>query len=59
MNPTCLICGHIHASDDAKALGRFTPDGPTVYRASYDGAPIRTTRAEVEADACRHRQETP
>lgn len=37
------------ASDDARAVGRFDPDGPHGYRAR-SGGPLRATRAEAEAD---------
>ena len=34
-------------------VGRFTWAAP-MYRALYDGAPLRNTRAEAELDACAH-----
>lgn len=39
----------ILGSDAARAVGRFTPDGPLGYRAK-SGGPLRATRAEAEAD---------
>ena len=39
------------------ADGRFRPDGPIGYRATYPGAPIYPARAAAERDMCRHRQE--
>jgi len=40
--------------DDAVAVGRFRPEGPEGYRARQ-GGPLRATREEAEADACRGR----
>ena len=57
MKPPCDRCGHIHATTDAYAVGRFRPDGPVGYRTNYYGAPLRLTRAEAEADACTRRIE--
>lgn len=51
----CPTCGWWHASDDAHAINRFKMGGPLGYRAHYLGAPLRSTRAEAESDACQHR----
>lgn len=53
---TCPVCHHAHASDMARAVGRFKPEGPDGYRAQ-SGGPLRATRAEAEADECRSRAE--
>lgn len=52
----CPTCGHTcHLT---AAVGRFHPTGPLGYRDAADnGAPLRVTRAEAEADVCRRQQE--
>lgn len=52
---TCPACGHIHASNDARAVGLFTADGPR-YVAANAGTPQRATRTEAETDECAWRQ---
>lgn len=52
---TCPACDHVHASDDARAVGRFDP-APTTYVAAHGGPP-RATRTEAEADECAWRRE--
>ena len=52
----CPDCGATHTSTDTCAVGRFLPTGPE-FRARYDGAPLRATRAEAERDMCRWRQD--
>ena len=48
----CLVCGYIHRPETSThAVGRFTWAVP-LYRADFDGAPLRATRAEADADAC-------
>jgi hypothetical protein len=43
-------------SDASRAVGRFSPDGPTGYRASTaPDAPLRETRAEAVADEWAYR----
>ena len=37
MNKSCKHCYHIHAGDDARAIGRFAPGGPIGYKAKYEG----------------------
>lgn len=54
MKAPCATCDHIHATDMARAVGRFQPSGPSGYRARSGGA-IRATRAEAEADECQRR----
>lgn len=54
MKPPCPQCGFVHASNDARAVGRFTRSAAG-YAADFGGAPVRTTRAEAEADMCTHR----
>ena len=54
MKPPCETCGRIHATGESVAIGRFTPTGPTGYRAKDDAsAPVRASREAAEADACR------
>ena len=55
MKSTCPACGHVHASNDARAVGLFSPE-PTMYVAATAGTPARATRAEAEADECAGRQ---
>lgn len=55
MTPPCPVCTFVHASDMARAVGRFRHEGPTGYRAR-SGGPLRTTRADAEADECMSRQ---
>lgn len=57
MKHPCQVCGATHVSTDTVALHRFDPNLPTTYRAHRPFAPERTTRAQAERDACRHRQE--
>lgn len=47
---TCPACGHIHASADTYAVGRFSPNGVVGYRAAYSGALMRSTRDEAALD---------
>ena len=52
IGPTCPVCGHIHRPESSThAVGRFTWAVP-LYRADFDGAPLRATRAEADADVC-------
>ena len=51
----CVACGHVHTSNDARAVGRFTST-PT-YVAANAPTPARKTRAEAEADEFRWRRE--
>ena len=53
----CPACDHIHGSNDARAVGRFTAT-PT-YVAANAQTPPRRTRSEAEADECRWRQSRP
>ena len=54
----CLICGFIHLSNDAIAVGRFCQDGPLGYRSRLSPqAPMRQTRTEAEIDTCKYRTE--
>ena len=54
IGPPCPVCGYIHRPETSThAVGRFTWAAP-MYRALYDGAPLRNTRAEAELDACAH-----
>ena len=49
----CPRCNRVHGSDAATIVGRFSPDGPTGYRAATaPDAPLRETRAEAVADQC-------
>ena len=57
MNKSCKHCNHIHAGDDARAIGRFAPGGPLGYKANYEGSPLRTTRKQARQDMCQWRQE--
>lgn len=50
----CPSCQQTHASDMARAVGRFQPAGPSGYRAK-SGGPLRATRGEAEADECHGR----
>lgn len=59
MKPACPKCRTIHPSNAAIAYGRFRPEGSLGYVATYPDAPIRPTRAEAEADYCKHIQEKP
>lgn len=56
MNKSCKHCNHIHAGDDARAIGRFAPGGPIGYKAKYEGSPLRTTRKQAKQDMCQWRQ---
>lgn len=49
-------CGAVHASDDARAVGRFQPGGPFGYAANYDGGSIYATRQEAEQATCDRRR---
>lgn len=53
--PACPDCGYIHASTDARAVGRFA--STRGYVAVNAGTPIRPTRAQAESDECSWRQE--
>lgn len=57
MRATCPKCRHVHAANDAIAVGRFSPNA--TYRAATAPTPERQTRAEAEADECRWRQSRP
>lgn len=59
MKPACGACGRIHTSSDAVAVGRFRAQGPIGYRAANAETPIRSTRAEAEADECSHHTTPP
>ena len=52
-DPWCSVCGRVHQSDDAYAVGRFAP-GPVQYRGRFERAPLRATRAEAVDDMCAH-----
>ena len=54
MSEPCPHCGYIHASTDARAVGRFAAT-PTLYVAATAGTPPRDTRDEAEADECASR----
>jgi hypothetical protein len=58
MKPACPKCRTIHPSNATRIVGMFSYDYP-VFRADYDGAPRRHTRAEAEADYCKRIQEKP
>ena len=51
----CPACGHVHTSNDARAIGRFT--GSPTFVAANASTPARKSRTEAEADECRWRQE--
>lgn len=51
----CGRCGHMHKAADAPAVGRFQVDGPLGYRALYEGAKLRSSRAEALVDMCNWR----
>lgn len=53
----CATCGYVHASNDARAVGRFT--GEPRFVAADAGTPSRATRAEAEADQCTWRASRP
>lgn len=54
IGPTCPVCGYIHRPElSTHMVGRFTWAVP-LYHADYDGAPLRATRAEADADVCAH-----
>lgn len=61
IGPTCPDCQQIHCGTDTVAVGRFRPEGPLGYQAvgtlgiADPSMPLRATRAEAEADACRAR----
>lgn len=52
MSEACRMCGHTHPSDAAKAIGRFSKNGPSGYAASIPSAPVRASRKEAEQDYC-------
>ena len=52
-DPWCSVCGRVHQSDDAYAVGRFGA-GPVQYRGRFERAPLRATRAEAVDDLCQH-----
>lgn len=54
LRSTCPVCDHIHTAADARAVGRFRPEGVEGYRARTGGE-LRATRAEAVADECRRR----
>jgi len=52
------VSDFVLGSDAATAIGRFQPDGPTVYRATnVPGALLRPTREAAMQDARDARQE--
>lgn len=52
--PLCLKCGFVHSEmTSTSRIGRFSLAVPR-YRARYDGAPHRSTRAEAHQDMCDH-----
>lgn len=55
--PPCPDCGYTHASDDARAVGRFQPGGPFGYAANHDGGTIYATRQEAEQATCERRRQ--
>lgn len=57
VKPPCPDCGYRHSPGDTYALNRFNRAEPIAFRAAYDGAPNRTTRAAAEADMCRWRRQ--
>lgn len=56
IKPPCPKCGHTHSTDWTVAVGRFDPNGIAGYRATYDDAPLRQTRAHAELDMCQYVQ---
>ena len=53
IGPTCPTCGRIHGTDCVIALRRFLmPD--VKFKARFEDAPERDTRAKAEADYCHH-----
>lgn len=53
----CHNCRSTHRGDDARMVGRFTPN-PAGFRANYDGAPLRDTRSAAVADMCAKRAQS-
>ncbi|WP_102508133.1 hypothetical protein [Sanguibacter massiliensis] len=54
MTPPCQRCGYAHSLyGSTSAIGRFSSLAP-LYRADYDGSPLRATRAQAHADMCDH-----
>lgn len=49
----CDRCGWVHASDDARAISRFS--NRRGFRANYPDSPLRATQAEAERDMCNRR----
>jgi hypothetical protein len=54
MKSVCSLCGRVHGSDWARAVGRFGPSDRVTYRAVSDGQ-LRSTRTEAENDECAKR----
>ena len=50
VSPACPLCGYVHSSDDAQAVGRFLAT-PTTFIAKHGCVP-RRTREEAESDEC-------
>jgi hypothetical protein len=52
IGPTCPKCGRV--GHPTRAVNRFrSADEPTMFRAVYGiTAPLRSTRAQAEADQC-------
>lgn len=50
----CERCSYVHDRSMAVCINRFSGEPPQ-YRASYEGAPVRATRDEAEADMCAFR----
>lgn len=50
---------YIIPADAVRALGRFSPTGPTGFQAQISaGSPVRGTRAEAMADAANYYEQT-
>ena len=54
--PPCRRCGLVHTTTWTVAVGRFDATGPAGYRATFHGAPLRTTRHQSEHDMCTYQQ---
>ena len=51
IGPTCPACLSIHAAGEVVAIGRFSPTGPSGYRAKVGGQ-LWATREEAAAAIC-------
>lgn len=54
--PPCRRCTQVHLTTWTVAVGRFDANGPAGYRATFNGAPLRTTRQQAEQDMCDYQQ---